>query len=74
MTPRKSGSGLIPETVTVDRIDQTKGYVIDNIRLICFAANNARYVWGDEQLLKLANALVGTGPQLDHVIDLDRPR
>ncbi len=58
MVLRKSGLGLTPKTVTVDRIDQRLGYIIDNVRLICFAANNARYVWDDKQLIDLCQAIV----------------
>lgn len=58
MIMRKSGHGLTPETVTVDRIDQTVGYVSGNVRLISFAANNARYVWDDAALLSFCKAVV----------------
>lgn len=58
MMLRKSGAGLKPETVTVDRINQAVGYVTGNIRLVAFAANNARYIWGDDDLLKLSVAIV----------------
>ena len=57
MTPRKSGSGLEPRVVSVDRIEQSKGYVPGNVRLVAFAANNARYVWSDATLIELAEAI-----------------
>ena len=57
MAPRKSGSGLEPRVVSVDRIEQSKGYVPGNVRLVAFAANNARYVWSDATLIELAEAI-----------------
>lgn len=57
MEPRKTGSGLIPRTVTVDRIDPKRGYVRGNIRLISFAANNAKYIWTDAALYNFCKAV-----------------
>ncbi len=54
----KSGLGLKRNTITVDRIDQSLGYILGNVRLISFAANNARYRWDDQQLLALAEAII----------------
>lgn len=42
---------------SVDKIDQTKGYTLDNIRLVCFQANMMRGVLSDEQLLEWCNAV-----------------
>ena len=50
MEPKKSGSGTIARTTTLDRIEPKKGYVIGNVRLICFIANNAKYTFTDEEL------------------------
>ena len=58
MELRKSGIGLVPTTVTIDRIDQSVGYTQNNIRLICFTANNARHTGSDEDLLKFCKAVV----------------
>ena len=58
MTKRKTQQGLTMTTVTVDRINQIKGYVIGNIRLVCFAANNARYNWSDDEFIKLCQSIV----------------
>lgn len=42
---------------SVDRIDQTKGYTLDNIRLVCFHANMIRGSLSDEQLLEWCYAI-----------------
>lgn len=34
------------------------GYVEHNVRLVCFAVNQARSDFGDEVLMKIATALV----------------
>jgi len=60
MEKRKTGSGLTARTVTVDRVDQTIGYIENNIRLVCFAANNARYVWSDYDLVLFCKAVIKT--------------
>lgn len=43
---------------SLDRIDSGLGYVVGNVRLVCFAVNAARQEFGDEVLLKIAHALV----------------
>ena len=60
MEKRKTGTGLIARTVTVDRIKQDVGYIENNIRLVCFSANNARYVWSDEDLALFCEAVIKT--------------
>lgn len=58
MEPRYSGSGTVARTITVDRIDPNNGYVEGNVRLLCFAANNAKYTWTDDQFVELCKAVV----------------
>lgn len=58
MTLRKSGTGLTKNTMTVDRIEQTNGYIPGNIRLVAFAANNARYIWSDSDLIEFCKAVI----------------
>jgi len=54
----KSGSGLCPTTMTVDRISNKAGYTSENIQLVCFVANNAKYVWSHQQLLDFCRAVI----------------
>lgn len=53
-----------PQNASVDRIDSSKGYHADNIRFICLGANIARSTWSDEQLVKLATAVVQQAERL----------
>lgn len=46
-----------PFAPSLDRIQPSKGYTKENVRLVCFAVNRARSDWGDEVLLKIARAL-----------------
>lgn len=57
MELRKTGSGLVPTTTTVDRINGELGYVPSNVRLVTFIANNARYTWSDTQLVEFCVAV-----------------
>jgi hypothetical protein len=43
---------------SLDRIDNTKGYHIDNVRLVWFAANAAKNVFTDEQLIQFCEYVV----------------
>lgn len=47
-----------PWAPSIDRIENRQGYVIDNIRIVCLAANLAMNEWGYDTLLRLANAVV----------------
>lgn len=42
---------------SIDRIDSSKGYTPDNVRLVCFSVNAALQEFGDKVLLKIATAL-----------------
>jgi len=43
-----NGKRTRPFAPRIDRIDSSKGYTPDNIRLVCFAVNMAMNEWGDE--------------------------
>lgn len=47
-----------PWAPSIDRIDNQMGYVRDNIRIVCVAANMAMNAWGYDTLLRLANGVV----------------
>jgi len=42
-----------PDTLSIDRIDSSKGYVIGNVRFITYHANIAKNCFTDEQLISL---------------------
>lgn len=52
------GGGTGPTNMSIDRIDSSKGYFKDNVRLICHAINSFRGKMSDEDLLKMAECLV----------------
>ena len=45
------------DSISIDRIDSTKGYVYSNVRVVCYAVNVALNNWGLEQFLKVARAM-----------------
>lgn len=47
-----------PTSISIDRIDGSKGYVDGNVRLVCVAVNAFRGIMNDQELLKMAKALV----------------
>jgi len=55
------GQGIVSAmNVSIDRIDQTRGYYKDNVRLVCWCANSFRQKMNDDQLLQVAIALINT--------------
>lgn len=53
-----TGQGDNPWGPSIDRIDCTKGYDFDNVRLVCWAYNIARRNWPDEIVLEMAQTLL----------------
>ena len=56
-----------PFSPSVDRIECTRGYTKDNIRIVCTCVNAARRDWGDAVLLKMSQAIVAA-PQVRHAV------
>ena len=46
-----------PFAPSLDRIKPELGYIMGNVRVVCFAVNRARSDWGDAILMKIVNAL-----------------
>ena len=50
-----SGPALLsPYTPSIDRIEATKGYTKDNVRIVTFGANTMLHDWGDDVLKKFS--------------------
>lgn len=50
-----------PMSLSVDRIDDTQGYILGNIRLVCWWYNCARMKgMTDEDVMEMATTLIGT--------------
>lgn len=50
-----------PYTPSIDRIDSSKGYTLNNCRLVCVATNLAMNEWGEEVLVVLARSMKENG-------------
>lgn len=51
-----------PWAPSIDRIDCSKGYLQDNVRVVCTLYNVARADWPDEAVTTLAEAIVSRRP------------
>ena len=47
-----------PYFYSIDRIDSSRGYTIDNVRMVCVAANYAMNAWGEEVFAEIARGFV----------------
>lgn len=56
---RETGSRAHPFKPSLDRIDNRKGYVVGNIRLVCIAVNFAFNEWGEKVFDRIAKAYLG---------------
>lgn len=52
--PEGKSSHHRPFAPSIDRIDNSKSYVVGNVRLVCRIANMAMNIWGEEALRDLA--------------------
>lgn len=48
----------MPTSVSIDRIDSSKGYTLSNVRLICYAINTFKGRWSDDHMFTMALALI----------------
>lgn len=53
----EGGSGN-PFAPSMDRIDSTKGYILGNVRLVCWIVNAALNQWGEAPLVDMAEGLL----------------
>jgi hypothetical protein len=58
MTWSTGDSGRKPTSISIDRINSSKGYVAGNVRLVCWQVNAFKGNWTDEQMFTMALALV----------------
>ena len=50
--------GRTPTNVSIDKIDHTKGYTMDNIQLVCMACNQIKNDLSNEEMYKFCKAIV----------------
>lgn len=59
LSKRAKGEGEVdPWAPSIDRIDSRQGYLRDNVRIVCAAANYAMNRWGYDMLLRLSRGVV----------------
>lgn len=51
----------LPNTVSLDRIDNSKGYTPDNIQLLATQVNTAKNKWQQEQFIAMCKAVADRG-------------
>lgn len=59
----KNGSGYNPNNISIDRINNNKGYDKDNIQLVCAWANLAKHVVNHKEFIQYCK-LVSKNPNL----------
>lgn len=59
MTWHQGDTHSSPWRPSIDRIDGSKGYTKDNCRIVCWIYNVAKYEWTDDEVLTMAEALIG---------------
>jgi hypothetical protein len=58
MTWGRSGEGRIPTHISIDRIDNAKGYTLDNVQLVCFIVNRMKSDMLQDDLFNWCRAIV----------------
>lgn len=48
----------MPTAISIDRINNSKGYTKKNVRLVCFAVNTFKQSMTDQKMLEMAKAIV----------------
>lgn len=49
---------VVGASISIDRIEQSSGYEVGNVRLICNAINSFRGIMDDAEMLRMAQAIV----------------
>lgn len=53
-----NGGKKSPTSISLDRIDNDRGYEIENLRLVCWQVNVFKNCWSDAQMHEMALAIV----------------
>jgi len=65
MAPGPDRHHANPWAPSLDRIDSSKGYVSDNVQVVCAAYNYAKSEWSADVLLRLARAIIDKNRKTD---------
>lgn len=60
-----AGEGGHPRAPSLDRTDSTLGYLMSNVRVVCWQYNAAKMEHGERWLVELARAIVDRNPATD---------
>lgn len=52
-----------PTSVSIDRLDSSKGYSLENVRLICYAINTFKGRWSDDHMYEMSLAIIANMPR-----------
>lgn len=63
-----SGSGRVLTNISLDRIDSSLGYTIDNVQLVCDFTNNMKSILSNEELIEWCQSIVSTQ---EHKVKID---
>lgn len=58
LSPLEKKSEMRPNAPSIDRVNPALGYVIENIRVVCWAVNAAMLNWGEDRFIPIATAWV----------------
>jgi hypothetical protein len=53
-----TGSKTAPFSMSLDRIDSSKGYVLENCRVVCLAVNLGMREWGENVMVRIGKAMM----------------
>jgi len=70
---RIPGSARRPYFPSLDRIDSSKGYSCNNVRLVCVLVNIALNEWGLDPLMRVAQAIVGRSAESAGQLEVYEP-
>lgn len=54
----RNGGKKTPTSISLDRVDGSRGYEKDNLRLVCWQVNVFKNCWSDDQMFNMALAIV----------------
>lgn len=55
----QAGMGRVPTNISIDRIDNGKGYVRDNVQLVCDAVNRMKQDFSQANFIQWCGTIVG---------------
>lgn len=62
-TPSYTGKRVCPpRRASLDRIDSSKGYTLDNVQLVCDMANRVKSAYGQDEFIKMCRAITERYP------------